>query len=905
MKRLLAYLSILISVVLSVVIIAKPAVQDINGGYDYEGAREYVYQIVNHGETIEDFDTEQFESNEEVTTIAEEFEKRLISYDVEKYNIVTEGNDKIRVRFSAKNDDEYKNISDYLSADGNLSLVTFDGEAVFNNFDDELTDDPVMFGEKEAYITYKDNVYPGVVIPLIDAAQFNEKAVKHAEEINVPTEDKPVSQEGNIYLWERYDRNSDNFNNAQNNPNIQDKLILPFQYNNIWFEEKEEDYSSIVFYFNVEGVDENTTLETIPWNNVQKAADLANYYCHLINASHYEQRVYLLSEEKIVTGDLESLKVLGDTSILPAASNTLIATVVAFACITLIAIYFFKVNGLTTSLTAALGGLVTLFVFNALGGTLTFPAVLGFIITTALIYLSGISYSLKIGNEVAKGKTTKKAFFDGTRKAAWIIIDLSVIALIAGVFMFLLGNTYIAGCGTMLFFGGIINLGIQFIVNASSLYFLATSDSGMKKPSLFTNKKIEEPTAEVAEPVVVEEKDSKVEEETVTKKKTPLVTGIILGVLTLACTIGLIVFSAVPGATPYEELDTITHNDYAYVYVKKNVDGTTYNDTTKIKNTLNTVKYGYEENGELKFEDVYTDVKSDEYSNYTNPDASANSIQFNYYIYSVALNGEIDLTSADSFYVGETDDNGVFTYTYNASLSECLTKAFNDETVKFTINLVNKDFDLTKTYNLGTIALVTYLTIAVTGIYFLVRYGHYIAIMGVSISSALTAITLGLFSLLRVAVFNYISYAAIPVAIFSLFIFAFLSCKYKEEINENKVKVVDLAFKRKIAISSTDTIKNYAAIVGGVIAIITLSYFGLSAPATANTFLLTLGIIIFAYLVIALIYNAFLVRLYDKLGTIQIKKKGPKSRKKRLKEQHKARQRGKEVEEATFIGIND
>ena len=88
MKRFIAYLSILISVVLGVVIVAKPTVQGINGGYDYDGSRDFVYQIVNHGETIDDFDKDAFQDDSAVTKIAEEFENRLISYDVEKNNIL-------------------------------------------------------------------------------------------------------------------------------------------------------------------------------------------------------------------------------------------------------------------------------------------------------------------------------------------------------------------------------------------------------------------------------------------------------------------------------------------------------------------------------------------------------------------------------------------------------------------------------------------------------------------------------------------------------------------------------------------------------------------------------------------------------------------------------------------------
>lgn len=903
MKRFLAYLSILISVILGIVIVAKPAVQGINGGYDYEGSKEFVYQIVNHGETIDDFDPDAFVDDSAVTKIAKEFETRLLSYDVEKYDIVIEGYDKIRVRFSAEDNTEYGYIANYLTADGNLSLVTYDGEVVFNNYDNaEFGETDAMFGHEDAYMVYKDSIYPGIVIPLADAKTFNEKAVKHAEEINVPNAEEgvEVSDEGNIYLWTRYNQDTDNFENANKNENIKNKLMLSFQYDKIFYEEKEEDYSSIVFYFNVEGIDEHTTADTIPWANIEEATERANYYMHLINASHLDQRVYLLSSND-VGANLETLVDAG-MSLDPAASHTLIATVIVFGLILIVSTIFFRLNGAITAVTTILGSLFTLFVYNLIGATLSFPTILGFMIVVTLMAICGFSYSFKLAAELAKGKSSKKAFLDATKKVSWITVDLSVISLIAGIFIFLLGNNYLTGCGIVLFFGSLINLLIQFIINGSSLYFLTTSTFGMNKHELLTSQP--KPVVKASEEVeAVETVEVPAEENKPTetpKKKTACIFGSIFGVIVLACTLGLSIFSGV--STPYSETTTFKADSYAYVYVKKTEGSTSLNTPDKVKDVLKTIKYGIEEAGEMVYSDIYAEIETNEYTNYTNPDDSADSTQFTYYIYSVKLNNEFDLTG-DTFYVVTLDAEGKVT---NAaaptSLHEALVYSFGDNTV--TLNII-EDFDITKTYNLAPIALVTFVSIAVIGVYFFVRYGRFIAIIGVSTSAGVATIALGLFSLLRTAVFNYIAYAAIPAAIFAAFIVAFLSIKYKEELNENKVKVVDLEFKRNIAVKSTDMIKNYCAIVGAIIAVCVLPFFGLATPFVSNTFLLILGLVLFTYLFVAMMYNGYLIKLYDKLGKINFTIKRPKSNKKRLKQQHKARQRGREVEEATFIGIND
>lgn len=912
MKRFLAYLSILISVILGVVIVAKPAVQGINGGYDFDGSREFVYQIVNHGETIDDFDTEAFEDNKAVTKIAEEFENRLISYDVEKYDIVTEGNDKIRVRFTAKDDTEYEYISNYLTADGNLSLVTFDGQEVFNNFDNEETDTKATWGNKDAYLTYKDSIYPGIVIPFNsaeEAKEFNEKAVKHAEDINIPNNEEgiAVSQEGNIYLWTRYDADKDNFENAEKNENIKNKLMLSFQYNNIWFEANEEDYASIVFYFNVEGLDEHTTFDTIDWNAVAKATDTANYYLHLINASHLDQRVYLLSDTT-VDANLETLVNKG-MSIEPAMSQTLLASVIAFAVILALSVFFYRLNGLLTTLVSGLGALLTLFVYNALGATLSFPAVLGFMIISILMYICGFSYSTKFAKELSKGKNAKKAFIDATRKNAFINVDLSVITLIAGIFTFLLGNSYISGCGIILFFGGLINLAMNFIVSGSGLYFLSTSNHGLNKPGLIaskffvkdTQKEAAKAAEETVEVVAAEEAPAEEpkKEEKVKKSKVPAICGLALGIVSLACALGLSIFSGV--STTYSEKATFNSDSYAYVYVKK--PDTQYNTPEKIKAELDLIRYVETVENEAKYSKVYVEVTSNDYVNYTNPDDNNQSTEFEYFIYSIKLNKDINLSSTENFTFVTLDAEGNVASADSAttSLGECLATIFPND---YTLNIVN-DFSITKTYNVGTVALVTFVSIAVAGIYLFVRHGRFVAIIGTSSASAFALIALGIFSLVRTTVYNYIAYATIPVALIMLFLVTYASVKYKEHINENKVKVVDNDFKKKIALESSNDIKNTIAIVSALVVIVCATHFGFSTVFVGNTFLLVLLLATFGHIFLAMVYVPFLVKLIDKIGNIKINVKLPKSHKKRLKQQHKSRQRGKEVEEATFIGIND
>jgi hypothetical protein len=141
-------------------------------------------------------------------------------------------------------------------------------------------------------------------------------------------------------------------------------------------------------------------------------------------------------------------------------------------------------------------------------------------IVTILMYACSITYSTKFSGELLKGKNSKKAFIDSTKKSAWVTLDLSVITLIAGIFIFLLGNSYISGCGIILFFGALLNLAIQFIVNGSGLYFLSTSHYGLNNRGLITSKFVNKAKeAEKAEEVKEEETKEEVKEEIIPEVK--------------------------------------------------------------------------------------------------------------------------------------------------------------------------------------------------------------------------------------------------------------------------------------------------------------------------------------------------------------------------------------------------
>ena len=112
--------------------------------------------------------------------------------------------------------------------------------------------------------------------------------------------------------------------------------------------------------------------------------------------------------------------------------------------------------------------------------------------------------------------------------------------------------------------------------------------------------------------------------------------------------------------------------------------------------------------------------------------------------------------------------------------------------------------------------------------------------------------------------------------------------------------------KENISKKNTKEITLYILFVIASSFLITLIFTGFSVGALQNVFAISMlcGSVISCLLVL-IIYEPFTFALMKLINKIVANRKPSKNKKKALKQQHKQRQRGKELEEATFIGIND
>lgn len=880
MKRLIAYIGILFTMILSVCVMAKPVLTNVSTGYDYGTAKQYVYQITDLDNSITDQAGEMI-ADGAIDEIAKEFETRLESYGVETYNITTQGDNMISVSFSAQNKNEYDHISSYLAFDGNLTLTTYDSEYIYSNYRGEnLEGSEPMFGVEDAYIV-RETFYPALVIPLEDPETF-QQAVDHAQELNdqATSDDEEqsteVSNEGRFYLWSNW-KEGDTFEAANNNVNIQRKLILYFDYNNIWYEQTTDEHKSICIYFNVEGSEDATDINDINWNNVATANENAKYYMHLMNASHLNYRVNLLYSNDVNPLVEELVNLQNNISV--NVSTTLICFIAAYLVILFIASVLYRVNGFNLIISAGFAFVILLAIVNGIGSIFTVASLIGCVASLVLFISSNLIYAHKLKVNLEKGKTIKKAYLDASKSASILTVDISIVTLILGAIIYLLGGSFVSGFGVALFFASIINLLMNPIINRIMTYFFINTSICQKHLSLLGVTKVEKPSEEVEQK---EEKDATVEKKKVFTKQG--IVGIVFALLTVASITTITYFGVT--SSPFEETNLISTPDKIYLRVED--DNLEFSEINQVEQKLDYISFeGLDEN-----EKIYTNVTTHEYTDYTN-DNQDDSVQYDYIIYEINLSDNIDV------------NENLFTYESESGLAldEALDLVFADQYVDIA---PSSNYGTVDTFRVSEIALASSIAIICASIYLMIRFGLSRGLAALLISFMTSGFALSIFAMIRIQVNMYIGLAALFVMVLTLLAVTISSYLNKESLKESKIANLTIDDKENISKKNTKEITLYILFVIASSFLITLIFTGFSVGALQNVFAISMlcGSVISCLLVL-IIYEPFTFALMKLINKIVANRKPSKNKKKALKQQHKQRQRGKELEEATFIGIND
>ncbi len=162
-------------------------------------------------------------------------------------------------------------------------------------------------------------------------------------------------------------------------------------------------------------------------------------------------------------------------------SKTGIAGIVTFALIALILIFKYRISGFIGSVCLFVYAVFVFLIFNGVGGVLTLTGIAALVLGVGMAVDSIIIANERVKDELAKGNKLTASFKEGNKSSLVAIIDANITTLIAGIVLYLFGESSVKGFATML----IITIFVT-IFSAVILYRLLLS---MAVKSKFFNEK--------------------------------------------------------------------------------------------------------------------------------------------------------------------------------------------------------------------------------------------------------------------------------------------------------------------------------------------------------------------------------------------------------------------------------
>lgn len=199
----------------------------------------------------------------------------------------------------------------------------------------------------------------------------------------------------------------------------------------------------------------------------------AQYLVDLINGGSLPTK---LSEESTPRSVSASF---GESTI----AKTGIAGLITLFVISLILIVKYRISGVIGSICLIVYSILVFIIFNALDGVLTLPGIAALVLGVGMAVDSIIIATERIKDEISYGKRLDTAFKDGNESSFVAIIDANVTTLLAGIILYVLGESSVKGFATVLI--------ITIFVTIIATVFLYRLILGMFiKSKAFNNKEV-------------------------------------------------------------------------------------------------------------------------------------------------------------------------------------------------------------------------------------------------------------------------------------------------------------------------------------------------------------------------------------------------------------------------------
>lgn len=391
MKKILKPLIIVLTIIILGTFLIKPTLNKISYGIDLQGGFEILYKIepLEKGKELTEDDLDKT-----YTAIV----NRIDTLGVSEPVIAFEGDNLIRIQLPGVSNEE--EARQRISTTAVLS---------FRDTNDKLLMTSDILGNNGASLTQDSQSFQyEVKLDIKDTAKFYEVTKKISQKTN---------GENMIVIWLDYNEELDSYEN--------EKLTCG----------KNSNMKCISAASVKEGLDGGSVV--IQGNFTKEEAQTL---VDLINSGSLPTK---LSEEATPKSVSPSF---GAETI----TKTGIAGIITFALIVLILIYKYRISGVIGSVCLFVYALCVFIIYNAVGGVLTLTGIAALVLGIGMAVDSIIISNDRIKDELRKGKKLIPAVSEGSKNSLKAIIDANVTTLLAGVILYIFGESSVKGFATML-----------------------------------------------------------------------------------------------------------------------------------------------------------------------------------------------------------------------------------------------------------------------------------------------------------------------------------------------------------------------------------------------------------------------------------------------------------------------
>jgi preprotein translocase subunit SecD len=170
----------------------------------------------------------------------------------------------------------------------------------------------------------------------------------------------------------------------------------------------------------------------------EEAADLAL----VLRSGALPAKLWLIQEQ-----------VVGPSLGRDAIRNGVLASVIAFAIIIFLTVFYYHLAGIAADLALAFNLVIVIAVMVFIGATLTLPGIAGVILSVAMGVDANVLVFERVREEMRAGKTVKAAVDAGYKRAFLTILDSNITVAISAVFLYLFGTGPVRGFAVTLVIG--------------------------------------------------------------------------------------------------------------------------------------------------------------------------------------------------------------------------------------------------------------------------------------------------------------------------------------------------------------------------------------------------------------------------------------------------------------------